>query len=360
MAKQVLVAIPNKYKGFIDEEISLVKAIYNSNNCVIDFFFVRRPNPKYYIPYDRVLEIKGNIDVDTIIIMDILKPRHFINLYRVLRREIIDRMQLILKIFALHAGSREAQLQIELARLRHELPLIKEAIRYAKLGELHGFLGGGRYGFEKHYTMAKKRMARIRREINELRNIREIRRRNREKLGYPHISIVGYTCAGKTTLFNRLTKQYKPVGPEPFTTLSPKASSLVYNGYKVILIDTVGFIRDIPPEIVEAFYATLEEVVYSDLIINVIDSSRRFNDIRAEIRSTREIFSHIGVHGKPIVYALNKIDLIDSNRIKEIMEFMYGKLGIKKEYIVPISAYKGININSLLDTIYSILGYNEE
>lgn len=360
MVKQVLVAIPNKYREFIDEELSLVKTIYDSNNYDMEFFFVRKPNPKYYISYDRVMEIKGNNDANTIIVMDILKPRHFINLYRLLRKEIIDRVQLILKIFALHAGSREAQLQIELARLRHELPLIKEAIRYAKLGELHGFLGGGRYGFEKHYTMAKKRMARIRRKINELRRIREIRRRNREKLGYPHVSIVGYTCAGKTTLFNKLTKQYKPVGPEPFTTLSPKASSLVYNGRKIILIDTVGFIRDIPPEIIEAFYATLEEVVYSDLIINVIDSSRRFSDIRAEILSTWEIFSHIGVHGKPVIYALNKIDLIEGKRVKEIMKFMRRDLGIEEKYIVPISAYKGINMDILLNTIYNVLGYDKE
>ncbi len=360
MIRRILVAIPSKYRGFVEEELSLVKTIYDSSNYVIDHFYVRRPNPKYYLPYDRILGIKDENDIETLVVMDILKPRHYINLYRILRREIIDRMQLILKIFALHAGSKEAKLQIELARLRHELPLIKEAIRYAKLGELHGFLGGGRYGFEKYYTMAKKRMARIRKEINELRRIREIRRRNREKLGYPHISIVGYTCAGKTTLFNRLTRQYKPVGPEPFTTLSPKASSLVYDGHKIILIDTVGFIRDIPPEIIEAFYATLEEVVYSDLIISVVDSSRRLGDIRAEIRSMKEIFSHIGVHGKPMVYALNKIDLINGGRVNEIIKFMVKELGIERKYIVPISAYKGTNIDKLLNTIYDILGYNAE
>ncbi len=352
MDARVVVAIPSKYRMFVEEELSLVKTIYDGWSG--DYFIVRRPNPKYYIPMDKLGALKED-GVSTLVIMDILKPRQLINLYRELRAEIIDRVQLILRIFALHAGSKEAKLQIELAQLKYELPLIKEAIRYAKLGELHGFLGGGRYGFEKHYTMAKKRMAIIRRRIRELRRIREVRRSNRERLGFPHVSIVGYTCAGKTTLFNALTRQYKPVGPEPFTTLLPKASALRYNGYKVIFVDTVGFIRDIPPEIVEAFYATLEEIVHSNLIISVIDASRRLGDIDAEVKSMKHIFSRIGVHGRPIIYALNKIDLIDSGRLEEVIGFMAKDLGIPGEDIVPISAAKRFNLDKLLDTIVSRL-----
>jgi GTP-binding protein HflX len=276
------------------------------------------------------------------------------------RKEIIDRILLILEIFAEHAGSREAKLQIELARIKHQLPLIKETIRYAKIGELHGFLGAGRYGYEKYYRMAREREARIRRELERLRRIRGERRNRRRRLGYPHISIVGYTCAGKTTLFNKLTRNTKPVGPEPFTTLSPKSAAIVFDGLKMIVTDTVGFIRDLPYEIIEAFYATLEEIVDSNLIVHVIDSSKDNNSMIKELIETSRVFERIGVHGIPIIIAPNKIDLISRDEV-------YEKIRIIKEYIsddnlvIPISAKKNINIDKLLHAITLLLrGVNIE
>lgn len=353
MARGAIVVIPYKYKDVIDEEVTLVKTIYPN---ILDTFIVRRPNPKYYIPEDKLASIKNRVkDVETIIVMDRLKPRHIINLCKELKREVIDRVQLILKIFAYHAGSMEAKLQIELARLRYELPLIREMIRRAKLDELPGYLGGGRYATDKYYRQAKSRIARIRREIERLRRIRETRRTSRRKLGLPHVAIVGYTCAGKTTLFNYLTRSCKPVGPEPFTTLSPKASSIVYNGTKIILIDTVGFIRDIPPEIIEAFYATLEEIVDSDALIIVFDASKDERNLVYEVRETRNILSNIGVHGKPMILALNKIDLVAGERLKKVEEVIRKSFDDCDARVIPISALHGTNIDTLLNELIKII-----
>ncbi len=344
------IIIPYKYRRFLDEEITLAKTVYPVINNV---FIIRRPNTKYYITLNKLEELKSS-DAEKIIIMDRVKPTQIINLMRETHKEIIDRILLILEIFAEHAGSREAKLQIELARIKHQLPLIKEAIRYAKIGELHGFLGAGRYGYEKYYRMAREREARIRREIERLRRIRGERRNRRRKLGYPHVSIVGYTCAGKTTLFNKLTRNIKPVGPEPFTTLSPKSAAVVFDGLKMIITDTVGFIRDLPYEIIEAFYATLEEIVDSNLIIHVIDSSKDNDSMIKELIETNRVFERIGVHGIPVIIALNKIDLISK-------EEAYKKKKIIEEYIgndnliIPISAEKNINIDKLLYTITLLL-----
>ncbi|MEM4490697.1 MAG: GTPase HflX, partial [Desulfurococcaceae archaeon] len=205
---KTFVLIPRKYVDFVDEELALVKTIYGS---IVDYIIVKNTNSKTYLSKDKIEKIKSR-DFDKLVVMDKLKPSQFINLARELKRDIADRIMVILEIFANHAGSREALLQIELARLRYTLPLIKEAIRYAKLGELHGFLGAGRYGYEKYYTMLKKREARVRRELEKLRLIRGIRRKARVEAGLPHVVIVGYTCAGKTSLFNTLTGLSKPVG----------------------------------------------------------------------------------------------------------------------------------------------------
>ncbi len=346
-----IVVIPRKYRGYIDEELSLVKTLYNE---IRDVIIVNRINPKYYLSKTRIEELNNNSNnSDPIIIMDYVKPRQMVNLLKETRRDIIDRVLLILEIFAEHAGSREAKLQIELARLKHWYPIVKETIRYAKLGELHGFLGSGEYGYEKYYLMLKEREARIRRKLEKLRRIRSIRRRNRVERGYIHIAIVGYTCAGKTTLFNKITGVGKPVGPEPFTTLSPKTSSIVYDGVKLLFTDTVGFIRDLPPEIVEAFYATLEEIVESDIIIDIVDASKGVNRVLMEIEEANNIFSKLGVHGKPIIYALNKVDLVRDAEMKDTINTISEKYNDR--VIIPISAIGGENIDRLLEVIHSLI-----
>jgi len=337
---RIFLVMPSRYKQYYDEELSLVKTIYDNIGEVL---FVKKPNQKYYVPMDKLESLKEN-DADKIIIMDHVKPTQIINLVRETRKEVIDRTLLILEIFTQHAGSVEAKLQIELARLKHQLPLIKEAIRYAKLGELHGYLGAGRYGYEKYYTMMRMREARIREKLIKLRETRSLHRYRRVKQGYPHIAIIGYTCAGKTTLFNKLVKQNKPVGPEPFTTLSPKSSKIVLDDLEAIVTDTVGFIRDLPHEIIEAFYATLEEIADSDIVIHVIDVSKPVRHLVNNLEEARKILYSIGVHSKPTIIALNKIDVVKN--LDDVMKHLSGYIR-DNEVAIPISALKETNLDTL-------------
>lgn len=345
---KVFVVVPKKYERFLEEELSLVKTVYKD---IVGYFVIKYTNPRTYLSKEKLEKLK-QLEFDKLVVMDKLKPSQLVNIARALRRDVTDRLLIILEVFANHAGSKEAHLQIELARLRHILPLIKEAIRYAKLGELHGFLGAGRYGYEKYYLMLKRREVRVRREIEKLREIRSIRRKARLEAGYPHVVIIGYTCAGKTSLFNVITGLLKPVGPEPFTTLTPKAYRVRYKDLDFILIDTVGFIRDIPPEIIEAFYATLEEIAESDLIINIVDVSKPLEEIKSEIITCNDILRKIGVHGKPIIYALNKIDKLANDYTgiaKAVEELVNGKT------VIPISCTKRVNIELLLEKIHEEL-----
>ncbi|WP_042666735.1 GTPase HflX [Desulfurococcus amylolyticus] len=345
---RVVVVVPRKYWVFLEEELGLVKTIYSD---IVEVLKTKGSPSGTYLPREKIEFLRGS-DFDKLIVMDRLKPIQIVNLIKELRRDVIDRVMLILEIFAEHAGSKEAKMQIELARLKYYIPLVKEAIRYAKIGELHGFLGAGRYGYEKYYLMLKKREARVRRELEELRRIRGIRRMQRLKAGFPHVAIAGYTCAGKTTLFNAITGLNMLVGPEPFTTLSPKSRRIVYRDTSFILTDTVGFIRDLPPEVIEAFYATLEEITAADVIVNVVDASKPIERIRIELETTREILSRIGVHSKPMVVALNKIDLVDdyasiTSEVKVLLA--------SNETLVPISSVKRINIDRLMDTVYMLV-----
>ena len=347
--EKVVVFIPSKYRDFVDEELSLVKTVYG---VVDQVHFVKRPNPRTYIQQDKLKELADD-PPDRLVVMDILRPSQVTNILREVKTEVVDRVLLILEVFAQHAGSREALLQIELARIKHMLPLVRDFIRKSKLGELAGYLGPGRYGYEKYYTFLRRREGRIRREIEEIRRVREVRRERRVREGVPHVAIAGYTCAGKTTLFNALTGKNMPVGPEPFTTLSPKTAKLDIDGVHMVVTDTVGFIRDLPPEITEAFYATLEEVTAADLIVLVVDSSKPLKRVISEVDSSLKIFNDIGVHGKPIIIALNKIDLINENGVEELVREL-SKSAVNAARIVPISAEKRINLDALKREIVGV------
>ena len=315
---------------------------------------------------ERIKSELGNGVSTKLIIYDELKPRHKVNLMRELGIEVLDKIELILQIFALHAGSKEAKLQIEMARITHQLPLIKEWIRRAKLGELPGFLGPGAYAIDTYYKHMKRRLAKIKRELAELRDRRSRERERRRRFGWPQVAITGYANAGKTTLFNTLTNESKPVGPEMFTTLTPKAKGAYLDAtkdVKVIFVDTVGFIKDIPAEVIEAFYATLEEVSTADLAILVIDSSEPPFMVADKVRTSLKTLLKIGYIGKPLIIALNKIDLLKSDELYDIItkiKEMVSSLYHWDWSIIPISALKGINIDLLREEVIKYIKRREE
>ena len=346
-------------KKYFEEALSLIRCL-NHNNVVrviklSNWFY---PRARTFLTKPLIEKVRSIIDTDNVskvVIYDDLKPRHIVNLVKKFKVDVIDKITLILEIFALHAGSKEAKLQIEMAKITHTLPLIKELIRGAKMGELPGFLGPGAYAIDTYYKHLRRRLARIRRELSELRYRRYLERQRRSRLGYPQVAITGYTNAGKTTLFNVLTGESKPAGPEMFTTLMPKAKGITINGSRVILVDTVGFIRDIPAEVIEAFYATLEEIGAADLTVLVVDSSEHINAVRVELLTSLDILSKIGYVGKPLVVVLNKTDLIDAQYLDRVMDIVKNILTHNYRWrwlIVPISAKEGINIDLLKEVIY--------
>ena len=295
-------------------------------------------------------------DPSTIIVYGEPQPSALFALMKATRRRVIDRVELILEIFVRHAGSREAKLQIEMARIKHEIPLIREMIRRSKMGELPGFLGPGGYAIDAYYRHLTSRLAKLRRELEELRRLRSLRRSKRYLEGMVHASIVGYASAGKTTLFNRLTGLSKRVGPEYFTTLQPKHYRVRLKGRDVVFIDTVGFIREVPPTIIEAFHSTLEEISDSDAIIFVVDASKPQGEIVEEVASGFEIMEQVGAVGIPTIIAANKVDLLDSETLRNKLGLLEGLASPRSEIacVLPISAYKGVNIDRLIDCVVEV------
>ncbi|ABM80975.1 GTPase HflX [Hyperthermus butylicus] len=331
---------------------------------VVDVLYYRRVSSSKLLSDAKLEELAekakslvGN-EYARIIVYDNLKPREYFRIVKATGVNTIDRTMLILEIFSLHAGSREAKLQIELARLRHELPLVREAIRLSKLKELPGFLGPGGYAIDAYYRYMVSRIAKIKRELRELRRRHEIERSKRRSAGLPHIAIVGYASAGKTSLFNAITGLQKPVGPEYFTTITPKRRAISFNGLRTVFIDTVGFIMRIPPEIIEAFHSTLEEAATADVILYVVDVSEPDTVIAEKLDEGLQTLRRIGVIDKPLIIAANKIDLVpqeDIERLTRLLEGAASTLYPALEAVIPVSAKTGAGVAKLLCRIATLL-----
>ncbi len=294
---------------------------------------------------------------DVIIYYGNLEPSSIYRLEKESRRRVLDRVMVILEIFALHAGSREAKLQIEMARLRHELPLVREYIRRAKMGEQVDFLGPGRYAFEAYERHITSRIARIRRELDELRRSVALQDAIRKESGMALVGIVGYASAGKTSLFNALTGESQKVGPEYFTTLHTKHKAVNYDGLKVMWVDTVGFVMDVPPEIIESFYSTLQEAALSDALVFVVDSSEPPDFVRAKLLSGIELLGKLNALGKPVVFALNKIDLVHPEAVEMVSGLVRSLAPLMSDSspIVPVSAKYGTNLEELVSEVLRVV-----
>ncbi len=345
--RKAVIIIPRIKIDQLDEAIALAETAGYAVSRVVK---TRYPNRVGRGLIEQLAETLEE-DVDTIIFYGNPSPSTIFQLMRRTKKRVIDRVQLILEIFAEHAGSKEAKLQIEAARIKHELPLVREWIRRSKMGELPGFLGPGAYAIDAHYRRLTAKLARIRKELERLRKLRSVRRGSREKLGFIHVAIVGYASAGKTSIFNALSGERKPVGEEYFNTLQPKHKLFQVGNRKFILVDTVGFIRDIPPEIIEAFYSTLEEITYSDIIVFVVDASEKEDIIKEKISSGYDTMARIGAVGKPIILVANKIDLVSPERRSQLVDKLSEVSMLSKENIVLASARTGEGLDNLISML---------
>lgn len=358
LEKRVLLIVREDELEDLSEILAILhEAGYEEQQVIV----VKHVDSRCYVGKGKLEEIKNLVKkygVRRICVFDNLKPRHYTCLMKELSVEVLDKVMIILEIFDRHAGSKEAKLQIELAKLKHELPLIRDWLRRIKLRELPGFLGAGEYAVDAYYRHVKKRITRISHELEELRRKREHERRKRKEIGFPHIAIVGYTNSGKTTLFNALTNLNKPTGYEMFTTLSAKTYAVKLCDEMVALVDTVGFIKRIPMEIIEAFKAVLEEISDAEGIVLVLDASEEVDTVLDKLDSSITILKRIGAYGKPVIVALNKVDLVSPDQLNEcirVVQDFVTTYTLNVVDIVAISALKRININKLKEGICSIV-----
>lgn len=304
------------------------------------------PDPVYCLgkgKAEELAEMVKSLKPEKIIFNTELKPNQAINLENLTKTEVIDRIQLILEIFTKRAGTKEAKLQIELARLRYLLPKLKIHVKYAKKEEFPGFHGPGYYQTAKYERMIRKRIAKIERELEKIRYEREERRKIRRELGFSLVALAGYSNAGKSTLLNRLTKSNVPADDRLFTTLGTYTRFAYFNGKKVLISDTIGFIENLPHLVIEAFKSTLEEITLADLIILVVDASEPLYEIERKIKAANKVLREVGATGKPVLMTLNKIDKLFSEEIEERIS----KLEWLTWDIVPISALYGYNLDKL-------------
>jgi GTP-binding protein HflX len=280
-----------------------------------------------------------------------LKTRQTYNLAKATHVEVIDRFQLILEIFNRRATTTEAQLQIQLATLQNELKHAKEKVRLAKGSEQPGFMGLGAYEADVYRDAIKRQVQTILKKLTKISEKRVLHRERRTELGFLTISLAGYTKSGKSSLFNSLTEETTQVDKALFTTLSTTTRMIEFSNRKFLLTDTVGFIDRLPLSLIEAFHSTLEETIFSDLIILLLDVSEPIETIEKKNNVCQETIDRLGASGIPTITALNKIDLINEAETNQKLEALKGKI----KNPILLSAKCQINLDLLRKEILRIL-----
>ena len=317
------------------------------------------PNSRTYVGSGKLEEIKlmaDELDAKVILFDEELSPRHQRELEKELGngKKVIDRTALILDIFAQHASTREGMLQVELAQYRYRLPRLTGAWTHlarqtggaaGRTGSVGGvgLRGPGETQLEVDRREIKKKIVKLEDELDKVREHRNRHRKQRRKSNIPVVALVGYSNAGKSTLLNRLTKAGIYVADQLFATLDPTTRQLeLPSGETILLTDTVGFIQKLPTDLVAAFRATLEEIVEADLLIHMVDASHK--SAQSQRLTVLETLEEIGAAEIPILTVYNKIDLLTSEEIEELLQ-------IAEPNSVFISALTGEGLTDLAEAI---------
>lgn len=281
------------------------------------------------------------LEADTVVFDDELSPIQMRNITDYLGIKVLDRSMLILDIFAMRAKSGEGKLQVELAQLKYRLPRLRGfGTEMSRTGAGIGTRGPGETRLESDRRHIRRRIGALEEEIKELKKHRLLIRDRRKKDGVIIAALVGYTNAGKSTLLNTLTDADVFAEDKLFATLDPTSRAITLDdNRKILLVDTVGFIRKLPHHLIEAFKSTLEEAVVADVLLHVIDAS--CGEMDSQIEVVERVLNDIGAVGKPVVAVFNKYDKLDETPVA----------AIKSDKRVYISAKNKTNIQDLIDAL---------
>ncbi|MBS3819390.1 GTPase HflX [bacterium] len=332
----------------------LKKLAQTAGAHVVQKIFQNRPSvsPKFYIGEGKVSEIiqlKEELQANLIIFDHNLSPIQQRSLEDEIQGKVIDRTQLILDIFAQRARSKEGKLQVELAQLNYLLPrLLGKGKALSRLGGGIGTRGPGEKKLEEDRRRIQEKISKIKTDISKIQKRRAEQRKSRQKSPVPVVSLVGYTNAGKSTLFNSLSKENMYTSTRLFATLDPILRRITFSdGAFFFLSDTVGFIKKLPIELISAFKATLEEVKESDCILHVVDVTSDHAD--RQIHAVENVLSELGATDIPLIKVFNKIDLLPNK--EELLE----KTQYSSNHSVYISAKTKDGIQDLKDQVRSII-----
>jgi GTP-binding protein HflX len=357
MEKAILVHLATSRKEKSEAEESMAELAHLAAAAgaeVVEKIYQNRPSvsPRYFIGEGKAKELtqrKTELEADLIIFDHNLSPTQQRSLEDKIQTKIIDRTQLILDIFAQRAKSNEGKLQVELAQLNYLLPrLVGRGIALSQQGAGIGTRGPGEKKLEEDRRRILDRISKIRREIHSVQKRRENQRKSRKESPVPTVSLVGYTSAGKSTLFNQLSHEDMFTSPALFATLDPVLRRVYFSdGLYFFLSDTVGFIKKLPVELVTSFRATLEEIKEADCLCHIIDMSSPTAD--QQIKAVESILAEIGVPDVPIISVFNKIDILSSK------DKLLRRNESSNDQSVYISAKTGEGISSLLEKTKSLL-----
>jgi GTP-binding protein HflX len=280
------------------------------------------PHPDTYLGRGKLQQLSAEAkrcNANVIACDDELSPRQERSIEEAVGLPVVDRTEIILDIFAGHARSAEGKLQVELAQLQYNLSRMRGLWTHLeRLGGGIGTRGPGESQIETDRRLARDRITAIRRRLDQVRSARATQRRERERASLPTVALAGYTNAGKSSLLNAITGAEVSARDRLFETLDPTTRQVEVGGRRVLMTDTVGFIRKLPHQVVEAFSATLEEAYEADLVLHVVDASMEEDDLAEMIKAVDDVLAEIGVVEQDSHLVLNKIDLVTPDRLRQL------------------------------------------
>lgn len=319
-----------------------------------------RPDPHTFVGRGKLEDVRARVEatgVPVVVFNGELRPTMHYTLERELGVECYDRLRVLLELFAQRAASREAKLQVELALLHYEVPLLREWIHEADIGERPGFMAGGEQRVDAYYETVKRRIKKIRDELETIRAEREVRRQLRKERGYHLVALAGYANAGKSSLLNALAGEHVLVEARMFSTLSTTTRTLVGRPRRILLTDTVGFVDGVPFWMVEALHATLEEIFQADLILLLVDASDPVDEIRRKVRlAARTLLPEVS--GGSVLPVLTKTDLLPPGALEDKAAILADSEFLRTP--LAISARTGAGLEDLRAAITSQFSYPVE